>query len=73
MSTVDRNVTENWPRFMTNIREVRERPTGHALAVLFGVDPKTQIDEDLARLKTTIETGTPPHDAVLSTGWRRRS
>ena len=38
---------------------------GHALAVLFGADPKRQMDEDLARLKTTIETGTPPHDAAV--------
>jgi uncharacterized membrane protein len=126
---------ENWPRFMTNVREIRESPTGlqhwvvegpagkkiewdaevtrlvqnelvawksvggaairhagtlrvdenddgstrvhiqmsynppagaagHALAVLLGADPKRQLDEDLARLKTTIETGTPPHDAA---------
>jgi uncharacterized membrane protein len=40
---------------------------GHVLAKLFGVDPKTQMDEDLARLKTTIETGTPPHDAAVPT------
>ena len=37
---------------------------GHALARLFGADPKRQMDEDLARLKTTIETGVPPHDAA---------
>jgi uncharacterized membrane protein len=40
---------------------------GHVLAKLFGVDPKSQMDEDLARLKTTIETGTPPHDAAVPT------
>jgi uncharacterized membrane protein len=39
---------------------------GHALARLFGADPKRQMDEDLARLKTTIETGTTPHDAAVS-------
>jgi uncharacterized membrane protein len=40
---------------------------GHALAVLLRADPKRQLDEDLARLKTTIETGTPPHDAAAKT------
>ena len=38
---------------------------GHAAAAIFGADPKTQMDEDLARMKTLIETGRPPHDAVL--------
>lgn len=37
---------------------------GHALAALLGVDPKRQIDEDLARMKTFIETGIPPRDAA---------
>ena len=37
---------------------------GHAIAVLFRADPKHQLDDDLARLKTTIETGTPPRDAA---------
>lgn len=37
---------------------------GHAVAKLFGRDPRRQMEADLARLKTTIETGTPPHDAV---------
>lgn len=37
---------------------------GHVLALLFRADPKRQLDEDLVRLKTTIETGTPPHDAA---------
>ena len=36
---------------------------GHGLAWLFGADPKQQLDEDLARLKTFLETGRPPHDA----------
>lgn len=36
---------------------------GHAVASLFGADAKTELDEDLARLKTMIETGRPPHDA----------
>jgi uncharacterized membrane protein len=37
---------------------------GHAIAALFGTDPKAKMDADLARLKTTIETGTPPRDAA---------
>jgi uncharacterized membrane protein len=41
---------------------------GHTAAALFGSDPKREIDEDLARMKTFIETGTPPHDAAQKTG-----
>jgi uncharacterized membrane protein len=37
---------------------------GHAVAALFGADPKTEIDEDLSRMKTLIETGHVPHDAA---------
>ncbi|MBI3951096.1 MAG: SRPBCC family protein [Acidobacteria bacterium] len=37
---------------------------GHSLATLFGSDPKSMMDEDLMRMKTMIETGTPPHDAA---------
>ncbi len=37
---------------------------GHAIAALAGADPKAKMDEDLARLKTTIETGHPPRDAA---------
>jgi uncharacterized membrane protein len=37
---------------------------GHAVAAMFGADPKTQMDEDLARMKTLIETGRPPHDSA---------
>jgi uncharacterized membrane protein len=37
---------------------------GHAAAASFGRDPKRQMDDDLARLKTTIETGRPPRDAA---------
>ncbi|HEY9229369.1 MAG TPA: SRPBCC family protein, partial [Gemmatimonadaceae bacterium] len=37
---------------------------GHTVASLFSRDPKRQLDDDLARLKITIETGAPPHDAV---------
>lgn len=38
---------------------------GHAVATLLGADPRHQMHEDLARLKTTIESGTPPHDAAV--------
>lgn len=37
---------------------------GHAVAVLLGRDPKHQMDDDLVRLKSTIESGTPPRDAA---------
>ena len=37
---------------------------GHAIALLLGDDPKTKMDEDLARMKTLIETGNPPRDAA---------
>jgi uncharacterized membrane protein len=37
---------------------------GHAVATVFGVDPKRSMDEDLARMKTLIETGRAPHDAA---------
>ena len=37
---------------------------GHAVAALFGSDPKTKMDADLMRMKSMIETGIPPHDAA---------
>jgi uncharacterized membrane protein len=37
---------------------------GHAIARLLGADPKQQMDEDLIRMKTYIETGIPPRDAA---------
>jgi uncharacterized membrane protein len=40
---------------------------GHAIASLFARDPKRQMDDDLARFKTTMETGRPPHDAAVAT------
>jgi uncharacterized membrane protein len=40
--------------------------TGHALAILLGANPKRQLDEDLVRMKTFIETGVPPKDAVAA-------
>jgi uncharacterized membrane protein/uncharacterized protein YjbJ (UPF0337 family) len=36
---------------------------GHGVAWLFGADPKHQLDEDLIRMKTFLETGRPPRDA----------
>ena len=37
---------------------------GHAIAALLGADPKSEMDADLLRMKTMIETGHPPHDAA---------
>ena len=37
---------------------------GHALARVFGSDPKSEMDADLVRMKTFIERGHPPHDAA---------
>ena len=40
---------------------------GHALAWLFGSDPKTEMDEDLVRLKSLLEIGrTRAHGAVIT-------
>jgi uncharacterized membrane protein/osmotically-inducible protein OsmY len=36
---------------------------GHAVASLFGADPKREMDDDLLRMKSFIETGHQPHDA----------
>jgi uncharacterized membrane protein len=44
---------------------------GHAVAAILGRDPKHQMDDDLARLKTTIETGSPPRDAARAPRGRR--
>jgi uncharacterized membrane protein len=33
---------------------------GHVVAQLFGKDPKSEMDEDLMRLKSLLETGTAP-------------
>ncbi len=35
---------------------------GHGVATIFGSDPKTQMDEDLMRMKSFLETGQLPHD-----------
>jgi uncharacterized membrane protein len=37
---------------------------GHAIARLFGTDPKTQMDDDLLRMKSFLETGKLPRDAA---------
>jgi uncharacterized membrane protein len=37
---------------------------GHAVAKAFGTDPKSEMDADLMRLKSRIETGHLPHDAA---------
>jgi uncharacterized membrane protein len=37
---------------------------GHQFASAFGVDPKHSLDEDLARMKTLLETGRPASDAA---------
>jgi uncharacterized membrane protein len=36
---------------------------GHKISELFGVDPKHEMDDDLMRMKSFIETGNLPHDA----------
>ncbi len=38
---------------------------GHIVARLFGADPKSEMDEDLMRLKSRLETGKAPHDAAV--------
>jgi uncharacterized membrane protein len=37
---------------------------GHAVARLLGADPKHQMDDDLLRMKTYLETGRAPRDAA---------
>lgn len=37
---------------------------GHAVLSLLGRDPRHQLNDDLLRMKTFIETGTPPRDAA---------
>jgi uncharacterized membrane protein len=38
---------------------------GHVIAMLFGTDPKSELDEDLMRMKTFLETGKAPRDAAV--------
>lgn len=37
---------------------------GHSLAALLGRDPKREMDADLLRMKSFVETGAQPHDAA---------
>jgi uncharacterized membrane protein len=37
---------------------------GHAIAKAFGVDPKSEMDDDLQRLKSLVETGRLPRDGA---------
>lgn len=46
---------------------------GHAVAKFFGADPKHQMDDDLMRMKSFIETGKLPHDAAAQTGTQQSS
>jgi uncharacterized membrane protein len=39
---------------------------GHGVAAAFGVDPKSSLDADLARMKTLLETGRAARDAAQS-------
>jgi uncharacterized membrane protein len=41
---------------------------GHVVAHILGADPKRQMDDDLLRMKTLLETGRPPHDAAQPGG-----
>ena len=37
---------------------------GHVVAKAFGVDPKSHMDDDLARMKSAVETGKAPRDSA---------
>ena len=39
---------------------------GHAVAKAFGADPKSEMDQDLMRMKTLLETGEAPRDAAAN-------
>jgi len=45
---------------------------GHTVASLLGRDPRQAIDSDLARMKTFVERGDPPHDAAGPAAEHRR-
>jgi uncharacterized membrane protein len=38
---------------------------GHVVAKAFGVDPKSEMDDDLQRLKSLVETGRIPRDSAV--------
>jgi uncharacterized membrane protein len=44
---------------------------GHAFALLLGADPKSQMDDDLARMRAFIERGAIPRDTAQP-GWVSR-
>jgi uncharacterized membrane protein len=44
---------------------------GHGLALLLGADPKSQMDDDLARMKAYIERGAIPRETAQQ-GWVSR-
>lgn len=46
---------------------------GHAVATIFGADPKSEMDSDLVRMKTLLETGSAPRDAAQKTGETTRT
>jgi uncharacterized membrane protein len=49
-----------------NVRLTYNPPAGaigHAVAKAFGADPKSEMDQDLMRLKTLVETGNASRDA----------
>ncbi|MGH8179887.1 MAG: SRPBCC family protein [Steroidobacteraceae bacterium] len=39
---------------------------GHAVARLFGADPKSELNDDLMRMKVFLETGRRAHDAAMA-------
>ncbi|HVC29568.1 MAG TPA: SRPBCC family protein [Steroidobacteraceae bacterium] len=39
---------------------------GHAIARLFGTDPKSELNDDLLRMKVFLETGRRAHDAAAA-------
>jgi uncharacterized membrane protein len=41
---------------------------GHAVAKAFGVDPRSEMDDDLVRLKSLVETGRPARDSAVMRG-----
>jgi len=45
---------------------------GHAVAAILGADPKSELDQELLRLKSFLETGKTPRDAAGSTQPTRR-
>jgi len=43
---------------------------GHAVARLFGTDPKSELNDDLMRMKVFLETGRRAHDAAAAAAAR---